>query len=167
MDFCLADRSTKDAHRCLSLEFPPASPSISLSQKGQYPNLSADRNGLNISDLPDNLKVHPGTLCQTSAKNPSNRGRKAQPRALARVNQSNPNRLQYPPATPTCQQPAGLEKIGIVLAESHQPVGKTDGVEGVSNSRCLRKLGSATRVLGEATYLRKFRKSDTNPFLRR
>lgn len=28
--------------------------------------------------------------------------------------------------------------------------------------RCLRKLGSARRVLGEETYLRKFRKSDTN-----
>ena len=28
--------------------------------------------------------------------------------------------------------------------------------------RCLRKLGSAGRVLGEATDLRKFRKSDTD-----
>jgi len=33
----------------------------------------------------------------------------------------------------------------------------------VSDLRCLRKLGSARRVLGDATYLRKFRKSDTRP----
>ena len=31
----------------------------------------------------------------------------------------------------------------------------------VGGFRCLRKLKSALRVLGEATYLRKFRKSDT------
>jgi hypothetical protein len=36
-------------------------------------------------------------------------------------------------------------------------------VEGVSVLRCLRKLGCARRVLGEATDLRKFRKSDTRP----
>jgi hypothetical protein len=35
--------------------------------------------------------------------------------------------------------------------------------ENVSYLRYLRKLGSARRVLGQATYLRKFRKSETRP----
>ena len=61
----------------------------------------------------------------------------------------------YSALSTTCW-PRSLGKIGLVLAESHQRVGKADGVEGVSNSRCLRKLGSATRVLGEATDLREF-----------
>lgn len=56
-----------------------------------------------------------------------------------------------------------LEKIGTVLAESYQAVGKADGVEGVSNLPCFLKLGSAIRGLGEATYLRKFRKCDSRP----
>jgi hypothetical protein len=35
--------------------------------------------------------------------------------------------------------------------------------EDVSDLLCLRKLGFTRRVLGKATFLRKFRKSDTSP----
>lgn len=39
---------------------------------------------------------------------------------------------------------------------------KAEGVEGMSDLRCLRKPGFARRVLAEATSLRKFRRSDTD-----
>ncbi len=73
VDFRLADRSIREAYPCVSFEFPPPPPSVLPSQEGQDPNPGADCDGLNVSNLPDNLKVHPGTLCQTLAKNPRDR----------------------------------------------------------------------------------------------
>lgn len=72
VDFRLADRPIRKADPYVSFEFPPPTPSVSFSQKGQDPNPGSDRNGLNVGNLPDNLKVHPHILCQTSVKKPSN-----------------------------------------------------------------------------------------------
>ena len=73
VNFRLADGSIREAYPCVAFEFPPPAPPVSPAQKGQDTNPRAGRDGLDVGNLPDNLKVHPRILCQTSVKNPTNR----------------------------------------------------------------------------------------------
>jgi hypothetical protein len=74
---------------------------------------------------------------------------------------------------PACRRDADqlscrkMSSSSMTLTAAGSPPTRTCGsvlkTEDVSDLRCLRKLGSTRRVLGKATFLRKFRKSDTGP----
>jgi hypothetical protein len=52
VNFRLADRTIRETHTNVSFEFPPPTPSVTPSQKGQDPYPGADRDGLNVGNLP-------------------------------------------------------------------------------------------------------------------
>ena len=57
-DFGSTTRPVGEADSRLSFNLPPASFAVALAQQGQDANLCANRNGLNLGDFSDDLKVH-------------------------------------------------------------------------------------------------------------
>jgi hypothetical protein len=58
VDFGSTTRAVGEVDSRLSFKLPPASTPVALAQQGQNANLCANRNGYNLGDFSDDLKVH-------------------------------------------------------------------------------------------------------------
>jgi hypothetical protein len=62
VDFACAERVVGKANRRHTLEFSPAAFAVRFSQARNLPNLTADGDSLDVSDVTDNLELHMGEL---------------------------------------------------------------------------------------------------------